>query len=160
MAKITKRPIEAYACFAILIVMTVVMFAGVIWRYVFNSSIVWAEELARYLFVWFVFLSASYAVISKAHIRVEALNAIIPLKIRPYINLIGSFVWLLFSLYIAYLGFQYSFDLWSQNTNSAALKLPMGLVYMGIPLGYLLMAIRVFVVEIYQTLTNRKEGEV
>lgn len=80
MEKPMKKPIEAYASFAILLIMTLVMFAAVVSRYVFNSSIVWAEELSRYLFVWFVFISASYAVITKAHIRVEALNMIIPKK--------------------------------------------------------------------------------
>lgn len=77
-----RKPFEAYACFIILAVMTAVMFAGVVWRYVFNSSLVWSEELTRYLFIWFVFLSASYAVTTKSHIRVDALNMMIPIKIR------------------------------------------------------------------------------
>ncbi len=51
-------------------------------------------------------------------------------------NLIGSFVWMLFSLYISYLGFQYAFNLYKQNATSAALNLPMGVVYLGIPIGY------------------------
>ncbi|QGG53739.1 TRAP transporter small permease [Lysinibacillus pakistanensis] len=159
MEKPMKKPIEAYASFAILLIMTLVMFAAVVSRYVFNSSIVWAEELSRYLFVWFVFISASYAVITKAHIRVEALNMIIPKKIRPYVNLIGSFIWMLFSLYISYLGFQYAFNLYKQNATSAALNLPMGVVYLGIPIGYFLMAIRIFVVEILEVFVKRKEGE-
>ena len=140
--------------------MTVIMFSGVIWRYVFNSSLIWAEELSRYLFIWFVFISASYAVISKAHIRVEALNMLVPLKIRPYVNLLGSFIWMLFCIYISYLGIQYAITLLNQNSTSAALNLPMGLVYLGIPIGYILMAIRIFFVEIYAILSNRKEGEV
>ncbi|AVK86799.1 TRAP transporter small permease [Lysinibacillus sp. B2A1] len=159
MEKPMKKPIEAYASFAILLIMTLVMFAAVVSRYVFNSSIVWAEELSRYLFVWFVFISASYAVITKAHIRVEALNMIIPKKIRPYVNLIGSFIWMLFSLYISYLGFQYAFNLYKQSATSAALNLPMGVVYLGIPIGYFLMAIRIFVVEILDIFVKRKEGE-
>lgn len=159
MEKPMKKPIEAYASFAILLIMTLVMFAAVVSRYVFNSSIVWAEELSRYLFVWFVFISASYAVITKAHIRVEALNMIIPKKIRPYVNLIGSFIWMLFSLYISYLGFQYAFNLYKQSATSAALNLPMGVVYLGIPIGYFLMAIRIFVVEILAVFVKRKEGE-
>ncbi|WP_286923165.1 MULTISPECIES: TRAP transporter small permease [Lysinibacillus] len=159
MEKPMKKPIEAYASFAILLIMTLVMFAAVVSRYVFNSSIVWAEELSRYLFVWFVFISASYAVITKAHIRVEALNMIIPKKIRPYVNLIGSFIWMLFSLYISYLGFQYAFNLYKQSATSAALNLPMGVVYLGIPIGYFLMAIRIFVVEILDVFVKRKEGE-
>lgn len=159
MEKPMKKPIEAYASFSILLIMTLVMFAAVVSRYVFNSSIVWAEELSRYLFVWFVFISASYAVITKAHIRVEALNMIIPKKIRPYVNLIGSFIWMLFSLYISYLGFQYAFNLYIQSATSAALNLPMGVVYLGIPIGYFLMAIRIFVVEILDIFVKRKEGE-
>ncbi|HEY4622298.1 MAG TPA: TRAP transporter small permease [Metalysinibacillus sp.] len=154
-----RKPFEAYACFIILAVMTAVMFAGVVWRYVFNSSLVWSEELTRYLFIWFVFLSASYAVTTKSHIRVDALNMMIPVKIRKYVNLIGSIVWVGFSFFIAYLGVEYALNLLDQNTISAAIKAPMGIVYLGIPIGYSLMGIRIFIHEVYAVIFNKEAGD-
>ena len=47
---------------ALLGLMTVVTFANVIARFVFNSNILWALELTVFMFGWLVLLGASYAV--------------------------------------------------------------------------------------------------
>ncbi|CAM4204219.1 TRAP transporter small permease [Lacicoccus alkaliphilus] len=140
MKKTTKKPIEAYVSLLLLAVMTVIMFAEVIARYIFNSSISWSSELVRYLFIWFIFISASYAVVEKAHIRIESIPMIIPTKIRPYTNLIGKFIWASLSIFVAYIGLQYSLTVW--NSTSPALQWSMGLMYLGIPIGYFLMTLR------------------
>lgn len=138
-----KRPIEAYLSFFLLLSMTIVMFIGFVFRYVFNASLSWSEELSRYLFIWFIFISMSYAVTERAHIRVEALNRLIPLEIRKYVNIFGKCIWLAFSLFVSYLGVTYAMTM--SSSVSAALKLPMSVVYFGIPLGYALMSVRLFV---------------
>lgn len=149
-----RKPIEGYICFALLLAMTLVMFVGVIFRYVFNASLSWSEELSRYLFIWFIFLSMSYAVTQKAHIRVESLNRIIPKKIRPYINIIGKIIWLGFGVFVTYLGIKYALTM---NTSvSAAMKIPMSIVYLGIPLGYFLMSLRL----LFQIVESIKNPEI
>ena len=135
-----RRPLEGYICFALLITMTLVMFVGVVFRYVFNSSLSWSEELSRYLFIWFIFLSTSYAVTEKAHIRVESLNRVVPKKIRPYINIVGKIIWFALGLFVTYLGIKYAMTM--NGSVSAAMKIPMSIVYLGIPLGYFLMSLR------------------
>ncbi|MEI3607655.1 TRAP transporter small permease [Pseudogracilibacillus sp. SE30717A] len=149
-----RRPIEGYMCFGLLLTMTFVMFIGVIFRYVFNASLSWSEELSRYLFIWFIFISTSYAVTERAHIRVEALNGLVPKKIRPYINIIGRIIWFAFSLFVTYLGVTYALSM--TTSVSAAMKLPMSLVYFGIPLGYFLMSLRLF----FQIIESIKNPEI
>lgn len=39
----------------------VIMVVQVIARYVFNASLIWAEEVCRYLLIWMTFLFAGYA---------------------------------------------------------------------------------------------------
>lgn len=59
--------------------MTLVTFANVIARFVFNSNILWALELTVFLFAWLVLLGASYAVKKNAHLGVDAvLNMLAP----------------------------------------------------------------------------------
>lgn len=148
-----RRPIEAYISFSLLLSMTFIMFIGVIFRYVFNSSLSWTEELSRYMFIWFIFISTSYAVIEKAHIKVESLNRLIPEKIRPYTNIIGKIIWFVFSLFVSYLGVTYSMSMTASV--SAAMKIPMSIVYFGIPLGYFLMSIRLLF-QIIESIKNPK----
>ena len=51
--------------------MTVITFANVIARYLFNSNILWALELTVFLFAWLVLIGASYAVKKHVHIGVD-----------------------------------------------------------------------------------------
>ena len=47
-------------------VMVVLVFLNVVCRYIFNFSIIWAEEVSQYLMVWVAFLGAGLALLSPA----------------------------------------------------------------------------------------------
>ena len=51
--------------------MTVVTFANVIARYVFNSNILWALETTVFLFAWLILIGASYCVKTRVHLGVD-----------------------------------------------------------------------------------------
>lgn len=53
--------------YAIMILITV----QVILRFVFSTGFDWGEELARYMFVWMMYFSFSYATRNNRHIRVS-----------------------------------------------------------------------------------------
>ncbi len=57
----------------LLAAMTLVTFSQVIARYLFNTSAVWALELAAFLFAWLVLFGISYGVRVGAHITVDPL---------------------------------------------------------------------------------------
>lgn len=42
--------------------MTMLTFANVVFRYVFNDNILWALELTVFMFAWMVLVGASYGV--------------------------------------------------------------------------------------------------
>ena len=54
----------------LLLLIMVTVFMQVAFRYVFQLSVPWTEEAARYLNVWMVFLGCAVAVQSNKHIRV------------------------------------------------------------------------------------------
>ncbi|MHA6689688.1 TRAP transporter small permease [Devosia sp. A449] len=60
----------AVAC---LVVMVGLVFGNVVLRYAFNSGIVVAEEIARWLFVWVTFLGATFALREHAHLGTDML---------------------------------------------------------------------------------------
>ncbi|OLO36341.1 hypothetical protein BTR23_15845 [Alkalihalophilus pseudofirmus] len=138
-----KIPIEGYVCFLLLFAITIIMGMEVVARYVFSNSFRWSGELARYLFIWFIFVGSSYALIEKTHIRIEALKMAFPVKVRPYLELTGNVLWFIFSIFIAYIGFKYSINMLSGTGNiSTAMRIPLGIIYISIPIGYTLMALR------------------
>lgn len=71
--------IEETAIAVLLGLMTLITFANVIARYVFNTNILWALETTVFLFAWLVLIGASYCVKTHAHIGVDAvLNMVSP----------------------------------------------------------------------------------
>lgn len=56
----------------LLAAMTLITFAQVIARYVFNYSFVWALELTTMLFAWMIFIGIPYGVRVGSHIGVDA----------------------------------------------------------------------------------------
>lgn len=54
-------------------VMLVIIFFQVVARYAFNHSFEWSEELARFLFVWVVFLGSALIMGESGHLAVQIL---------------------------------------------------------------------------------------
>src|SRR5947209_14828367 len=48
---------------------TCILFAGVVSRYVFNSPIIWTDELATFLFLWLAMIGAVVALRHDGHMR-------------------------------------------------------------------------------------------
>ena len=78
--------------------MTVITFANVIARFVFNSNILWALELTVFMFGWLVLLGASYAVKKHAHLGVDAIVNMVSPGTARVMALISVGCCLLFSL--------------------------------------------------------------
>ncbi len=59
-------PLEYSLC-GLLVAIVIITFMQVLFRYVFQWSLAWTEELARYLFVWLASLGAAYAFKTRTH---------------------------------------------------------------------------------------------
>ncbi len=78
--------------------MTLITFANVIARYVFNSNILWALELTVFLFAWLVLMGASYAVKKHIHIGVDVVINMVSPSTRRILALISVSACLVFSI--------------------------------------------------------------
>lgn len=82
----------------LLAAMTLITFANVVARYVFNTNILWALEVTVFLFAWLVLLGASYAAKKHIHIGVDVLVARVPQGVRKALAIIAVIACLAFSL--------------------------------------------------------------
>ena len=78
--------------------MTLITFANVIARYVFNSNILWALELTVFLFAWLVLMGASYGVKKHIHIGVDVVINMVSPSTRRVLALIAVTACLAFSV--------------------------------------------------------------
>jgi len=90
--------IEETLIAVILGLMTVVTFANVIARYVFNSNILWALETTVFLFAWLVLIGASYCVKTHTHLGVDAIINIVSSKTRRILATISISACIVFSV--------------------------------------------------------------
>ena len=123
-----------YCIYTVIIVST---FAAVFSRYVLNDSIIWAEELARYLFIWVAFLGSALALKNGAHIGLDLIISSLPPTVKTVVEglitiLIGVFLAFVITASVTVV------EITMGNTSSA-LGIPMGMVYLAIPVGCSLM---------------------
>ncbi|MCV9888090.1 MULTISPECIES: TRAP transporter small permease [Bacillaceae] len=74
----------------VLVSMVSLVFLNVVLRYAFSSGITWSEELARYLFVWIVFLGAIVASKEKGHLGVDLVISKVPKRFQKILYLLAN----------------------------------------------------------------------
>lgn len=144
---------------ALLSLMTVIIFIQVIARYLLHNSLSWSEELARYLFIWIIYLGISYGCKMMKHIKIDACMALFPKKMRPYVELIGIFIFFAFAVYVAVTGFNLTMKQIPLNRKSPAMSLPMQYVYAAPAVGMFLSAIRLAQALFAHVRTLKKAGQ-
>jgi len=135
--------IEANASAILLMLMLAILFAQVVLRYIFNAPTAWSEEVARYMFIWFAYLSASMCALSNTHIRIDTMVMIWPRIIRPYMFFVGNLIFFLFCLFTTYYGWLFTRSLMDAGQISVALGMEMWIVFAALPVCNLLMMIRI-----------------
>jgi C4-dicarboxylate transporter DctQ subunit len=78
--------------------MTLVTFANVIARYVFNDNILWALEVTVFLFAWLVLIGASYCVKTRAHLGVDLLLNAFPPRLAHTLAIVAVLACITFSV--------------------------------------------------------------
>lgn len=142
--------IELYLCVFLMSFMTLLIFVQVVMRYVFNNSLSWSEELARYVFIWLIYIGISYGCKLRKHIKIDAALYLFPKKARPYVVLIGDLLFIVFAVYITYTGFNYAMAQIQYDMRSPALKIPFQYIYLSTVVGFGLAIIRQIQAVIYR----------
>jgi tripartite ATP-independent transporter DctM subunit len=95
---------------------TCILFAGVVSRYVFNSPLMWTDELATFLFLWLAMVGAVVAVRRGAHMRLTTFIEWIAPNVRSWLATVAELVVIVFAVEllvptVAYLKVQASTEL-------------------------------------------------
>ena len=114
-------------------------FLGVLSRYVFNFSLAWSDELARYCFVWLVFIGIVVSFVRAEHATVDFLMERYKGRYRVVMfTLIDVLIYVLFVV-LTVTGVMLM-NLSAGQTTSG-LGIPKMLVYAALPFGSALMVI-------------------
>lgn len=109
-------------------------------RYLFNSPSSFTDELAGFLLIWVGLLGAAYGTGTKIHLAIDLLPSKLNFKKRKYLEVVINSLIAVFALLVFVIG-----GTWLVYTRfylgqiSAALELPLGYVYLVLPLSGVLM---------------------
>ncbi|MBV8650412.1 MAG: TRAP transporter small permease subunit [Alphaproteobacteria bacterium] len=85
---------------ALVVVEIVVLFCGILARYVFHRPLVWSDELASLLFLWLAMLGSVLAFRASEHMRMTALVSKASGSLRRFLELIALFATVAFLVFI------------------------------------------------------------
>jgi C4-dicarboxylate transporter, DctQ subunit len=122
--------------------MTLVAFAQVVARYVFNYSFVWALELNGVLFAWLIFVGMSYGVRVGAHIGIDiVVKSVRPAVARAF-GLVGALLCIVYALIVTVGGWRYVQKMYDVGIEMQDMPVAQWVPRIILPLGFALLALR------------------
>lgn len=119
-------------------VMLVIIFAQVVTRYLFGYTPEWSEELARFLFVWVVFLGSALIMGESGHLAVQFLpDRVKGTALGTLLDIIVNVAGYVFIILLMTQGWKMTSIMTFQR--SPGMDLPMSWVYAIIPVSCVLM---------------------
>ncbi|WP_291298808.1 TRAP transporter small permease [Elioraea sp.] len=113
--------------------------AGVVFRYGLGASLYWATEVPNFLLVWIVFLGAAVAWHEGKHIAFTVVADRLPALPRRVLDVATAVLLTGFFVFLVIIGFELVDR--TMQSRSEALKMPLGLLYLCIPVAAGLMAL-------------------
>lgn len=145
--------LNKWALILLLSAMSVLIFTNVSLRYLTNHSIPWAEEVARHLMIWMVFLGAGLTLRYGGHVAIGNLMERLPTRGQQILRGFIALSLLAFFILMAKIGYDYAMRMRFQRT--PATRIPFSYVYAAIPIGFALLAAHLLLVVREYVLENR-----
>ncbi|WGF87794.1 TRAP transporter small permease [Marinivivus vitaminiproducens] len=146
------RLVEAFAGITMAIIVAV-MVVQVAARYLLGGSLIWAEELCRYILIWQTFFVLGLAYSRGEFVVLDILPYLLPRPARLILKLVMAVPILAFLAVIASNGFEYAsrfqsqtipaLDFIAQSLTGKPLGLPVTYVYVSVAVGAVLLALHV-----------------
>ena len=137
MKKILDKSIEIFIVI-LLTVMVIVALWQVASRYVFNSPSTISEELLRYCLIWLSMIGSAYMFGLREHMSMTFFVEKFDEGTRHKLDILSEVTIIIFSISVLVYG-GINITLLTMNQVSAALGIPMGYVYLVLPLSGVLM---------------------
>lgn len=93
---------------ALMLILVLDVWIGVIDRYVFHWQLPWPEVIARYLMIWMALLAISAGIARREHIGLTALTSSLPDNLRRVLLVLVECISLVMFLTIAWYGLEFA----------------------------------------------------
>ena len=128
----------------IVIVLMAVITINVLWqvfsRFILQNPSSFTEELARYMLIWIGILGAAYVAGQKLHLAIDLLSTKLRGNSKSFLEIFIQLCIFVFSFFVLLIGgIRLVYITLELNQISAALQVPLGYVYLVLPISGALM---------------------
>lgn len=123
-------------------------------RSLFNTGLMWADPLLRYLVLWGGLFGAAAATRHGKHITIDVASFLLPKKILPWLNILLNLFGTVVSCVLTYAAVLFVIDEASFG-GRALISIPSWLLNLAFPLAFGLISVRFLVRAIDEVLTIR-----
>lgn len=144
MGKLNKlfNHIEEYLAISTMLGASLLVFFQVVLRYLFNESLYWSEEAARYLIIWCIFIGSSIAVREKGHATVDAIVVILPANFKKIFYILANLTGVIFCIVLIWSGSLVVSNVLNYGNVTPSLGISMAIPYLAVPVGGAMMLYR------------------
>ena len=104
------KPVVAIPAALLVVAEVIVLFVGIVSRYVLHTPIVWSDELAGILFLWLAMLGSVVAFQRAEHMRMTAIIGMIRPEARLFLDVFATAASLTFLLLVIYPAYEFAAD--------------------------------------------------
>lgn len=134
--------IEEILCVLCTVVMTVLVFANVLSRYVFHNSLSFSEEITTYLFILLSLMGTAIAAKRRAHLGLSILTDAVSPSVRKALHVIGFAIGTIFSAALFYYGILMVLNQYNLGMETSAMQWPEWIYGTFVPFGAFFVTIR------------------
>lgn len=143
-------------CAALVAVLVIDIWFGIVARYVLELGITWTEELARYIMIWAALLAISCAAHRREHIGLDFISRLLPPGPRRILQVAIDSLGIAFFLFL----FVYGIGMTADGASQFAMIFGMTMVvpYAAVPVSAVLTALQIFLAATRPQVTNEPMG--
>ena len=119
-----------------------IAFLAIILRALFGTFLFWSEEAVIYLIIFSTFLGAVITLRESEHVNVDIIAVFLGKRGKKLMAIVASIVTIAYLAGIGFFAWRLIFEPFSFSTVTAALKLPLWVVELAVPIGFTLMFFR------------------
>jgi len=153
---------EEVICVIALSIMTILAFANVVSRYVFNASFSFSEEITTYLFVLLSLIGAAVAARRSQHLGFTAILDVMPPRAKKMVQMFSFSLGTVYSGAICWYGIHMVMSQMARHQVTAGMQWPEWIFGAFVPVGAAFVTIE-FLLRLIETVKdeagNQMEGE-
>jgi len=133
---------ERYLLLPLYAMIVSTVFMEVVRRSLLSYSSIWAEEIARYAFIYIAWIGASSAIKERAHIRIDVILNLLSQRMKSIVFIFGDIITLILAVLAIWMSMESVLNSIHFGSVTHGLRISQAWFLAAVPLGFLMMIFR------------------